>query len=89
MTHRTRRCEICGKEIDPERIDFIPETRLCTTHGREIQKFGGEFRRSSRHERTSKPGSLKHNYGGVSVTLKRNADAVEKLRAAWESRITD
>lgn len=31
-------------------------------------------------ERTSKPGSLKHNYGGVTTSKTRNVKAIERLR---------
>ena len=37
-----RNCEICKKPIDPERADAIPDTRLCTEHARQIERFGGE-----------------------------------------------
>ena len=40
---KTRLCEICKEEIDPERIEVIPETRLCTQHAIEIRTLGGEF----------------------------------------------
>jgi RNA polymerase-binding transcription factor DksA len=57
-----RLCVVCKAPIDAERIEAIPETRLCTEHGRQIQKHGGEFVVSATQERTSKPGSLKLNY---------------------------
>ncbi len=28
-------CEVCGKEIEFERLDIIPETRLCIEHAKE------------------------------------------------------
>jgi len=30
-------------KIDPERIDVLPETRLCIEHAKMIGKYGGEF----------------------------------------------
>jgi hypothetical protein len=86
MSVKSRRCEICKQEIDPERLEFLPETRLCMTHARMIEKYGGEFVITATQERTSKPGSLKRNYGGVSTTSTRNTAAVEKLRQEWEAR---
>jgi hypothetical protein len=80
----TRPCEICRQPIDPERIDVLPETRLCAEHARMIEKHGGEFRVSISQERTSKPGSLKRNYGGVTTSKTRNHLAIEKLRAEYE-----
>jgi Prokaryotic dksA/traR C4-type zinc finger len=84
MTERVRGCEICGKMIEPERAKALPATRLCIEHGREIQKYGGEFQVTSRHIRTSKEGSLKKNFGGVDVEQRRNRDAIEKLREEFE-----
>jgi hypothetical protein len=84
MSDTTRPCEICKRPIDPERIEFMPETRLCTEHAREIEKLGGEFLITARHERTSKPGSMKRNYGGVDIQKRRNTKALLKLRADYE-----
>ena len=81
MVGKTRPCEICKELIDPERVAAVPETRLCTEHARQIQKYGGEFLVTSSQERTSKPGSLKRNYGGVDIKKVRNSLAIEKLRA--------
>jgi len=81
----TRPCEICKKMIEEERLEVLPETRLCVEHAKAIQKYGGEFSLTGSYETTSKQGSLKHNYGGVNVTKTRNADAVEKLRRDYES----
>ena len=79
-----RRCIVCKCEIDPERIEAIPATRLCSVHGREIQKFGGEFVISASQERTSKQGSLKLNYGGISTSTTRNEDALRELLDEYE-----
>ena len=84
--NRMRYCEICKAVIDPERIEAIPDTRLCVEHGRQIQKHGGEFVVSASQERTSKVGSLKHNYGGIATSRARNQDAVERLRDEYEEQ---
>ena len=91
MSAKTRPCEVCGKMIDAERAESLPETRLCTEHGEAIAKFGGEFIRSSSMDRTSKEGSLKKNYGGVTTQKRRNQAAIEKLkdeydREQWEKK---
>jgi hypothetical protein len=59
-----RPCARCGATIPAGRLEVIPETEVCVTCSAEI---GGEFRLMVVTERTSKPGSLKLNYGGVSV----------------------
>ena len=55
-------------------MEAMPEARLCTRLGMEIEKFGGEFKMSATQERTSRQGSLKLNYGGISTTRVRNDD---------------
>lgn len=84
MSLKTRPCEICKRLIEPERIEAIPETRLCTEHAREIVRFGGEFVVTSATENLSKAGSLKKNYGGISTEKTRNKSALERLRRAFE-----
>jgi ribosome biogenesis SPOUT family RNA methylase Rps3 len=84
MAAKTRPCEICMKPIEAERLETIPETRLCLEHAEKIKKFGGEFVVTSTQERTSKPGSLKKNYGGVTPSMKRNHKAIEKLKDELE-----
>lgn len=79
---KARFCEICKQPIDPERVEVIPDTHLCTRHAHEIQQFGGEFRLLSHQEKTSKVGSLKKNFGGVTTRKVRNNDAMRKLREA-------
>lgn len=78
-----RRCEICQTVIDPERVDAIPDTRLCTMHAKAIQEFGGEFTVTGTLEKTSKEGSLKKNYGGVSTSRTRNTSAIARLKDAY------
>jgi len=84
MSSQPRPCEICQRMIDPERLEAVPDTRLCGEHARKISKYGGEFRLSASHDRTSKQGSLKHNYGGVTAHKTRNYEAVEQMRAEYE-----
>jgi hypothetical protein len=76
----SRPCFVCKKPIELERLDAIPETRLCTDHGHAIQKYGGEFFLSAAQERTSKKSSMKVNYGGISTYSTRNHDALERLK---------
>lgn len=80
-----RGCEICKQPIENERAECLPMTRLCIKHAQEIGKFGGEFRLSVVDEVTSKQGSLKKNYGGVTITQHRNDLAIHKLRDAYTS----
>jgi hypothetical protein len=83
---RTRLCEICKQPIENERTEGMPDTRLCGEHAREIEEFGGEFIVTAEQERTSKAGSLKINYGGVSTSKARNHAAIERLREAVARR---
>ncbi len=80
MSSKTRPCAVCGQPIGSERIEAAPATRLCLKHARQIQKYGGEFRVSAHVERTSKPESIKRNYGGVTPILSRNHEALERLK---------
>ena len=79
-----RICLICKQEIEAERAEAIPDTRLCAQHGREIERFGGEFRMTAEQERTSKRSSLKVNYGGITTARTRNQRAVEQVRDEYE-----
>ena len=81
-----RGCEICKQQIDAERAECLPMTRLCIKHAQEIEKFGGEFKLSIVEECISKQGSLKKNYGGVTIYQYRNQQAIHKLRDAYPSR---
>jgi len=86
MTMSRRFCEICGEPIDEERAEALPATRLCSEHAKAAGKFGGEFTLSHKTEVTSKQGSLKKNYGGVSTSQRRNNKAVEKLKDEYRKR---
>ncbi len=81
-----RLCMVCKREIENERIEAIPATRLCAAHGRQIQQYGGEFIVSASQERTSKQGSLKLNYGGITTTSTRNEAALNKLLDEYEKQ---
>ncbi len=81
-----RLCEICQQPINPERVEAIPETILCTQHAHEIAQFGGEFVTRVSHDKTSKPGSLKKNFGGVTTKKFHNDTAIRKLRAKYEDQ---
>ena len=84
MQVKRRPCEICGELIDPERIDVLPETRLCIEHAKMIGKYGGEFIVTGTQTNLGKSGSLKKNYGDVSIEKKRNTEALRKLREEYE-----
>ncbi len=79
-----RLCIVCKREIEPDRCEAIPATRLCTEHAREIERFGGEFTITASQERTSKQGSLKLNYGGIATSTERNEKALENLLDEYE-----
>jgi ribosome-binding protein aMBF1 (putative translation factor) len=86
MPEKTRPCEICGQPIDPERIEVVPETRLCVEHARMIGQYGGEFLVTGTQASLGRSGSLKKNYGDVSIDKKRNTEAPRKLREAYDQR---
>jgi hypothetical protein len=49
-------------------VEALPEGRLCIKCSQEV---GGEFEVRFTQENLSKPGSLKKNYGGVSLQKNR------------------
>ena len=63
-----RWCERCSTPIPPARVKAIPGTLLCFECSEEV---GGDFIYTARQENLGKAGSLKLNYGGVSITKKR------------------
>ena len=65
---RTRPCERCGTMIPPERIEVLPETRLCVACSRTV---GGEFDVTIVPENLAKAGSMKKNYGSFNVKKTR------------------
>jgi hypothetical protein len=54
--------------IPAERIEVLPETRLCITCSRAV---GGDLILTSRFDHTGKVGSIKKNIGGVTAKLRR------------------
>lgn len=91
MSSKRRFCEICNSEIEAERIEGGSTTRLCAKHAQEIEKHGGEFIGTGEFGSLGKQGSLKHNFGDVSVTFRRNEEAKRKLieeyeRERWEKK---
>ena len=67
-TDEKRTCERCDAVIPPARVKAMPGTWLCVECSEEV---GGEFVLIAKQENLGKPGSLKLNYGGVSVERKR------------------
>jgi hypothetical protein len=65
---KTRYCLRCREEIPAERIEVLPDTRLCVKC---VVAVGGEFEMRTSQENLGKAGSLKKNYGGVSVRKRR------------------
>jgi hypothetical protein len=86
MTVRTRPCEICGEEIPAERLECLPETRLCVEHSKLIERYGGEFTITIVHTNLAKSGSIKRNYGDVTSQKIRNHAALQRLRQEYEMR---
>jgi hypothetical protein len=80
MSTKTRPCAVCKKLIEADRVEAIPETRLCLEHARMIGKYGGEFLVTATQESLGKTGSLKRNYGGIATQMTRNQTAIDKLR---------
>lgn len=68
MASNTRPCQRCGALIPPERIEVLPDTRLCVECSR---KTGGEFDLTITPENLSKSGSLKKNYGSFDLKKTR------------------
>jgi len=68
MSAKQRWCARCKAEIPAERAEALPEARLCLKCSQEV---GGEFEVHFTQENLSKPGSLKKNYGGVTIQKKR------------------
>ncbi|MBL8797457.1 MAG: TraR/DksA C4-type zinc finger protein [Planctomycetia bacterium] len=68
MPGKTRPCERCKTMIPPERIEAVPETRLCVQCS---QTVGGEFELRVTPENLAKTGSLKKNYGSWTIEKRR------------------
>jgi hypothetical protein len=65
---KTRFCQRCKVEIPAERIEALPDTRLCVACSRAV---GGEFEVRAVPENLGKSGSLKKNYGGWTIVKTR------------------
>lgn len=63
-----RTCERCDAVIPPARVKALPGTWLCIECSEDI---GGDFVYIAKQENLGKAGSLKLNYGGVSIEKKR------------------
>jgi hypothetical protein len=63
-----RLCERCDVEIPAARVKALPGTWLCIECSREV---GGDFEYTATQQNLGKAGSLKLNYGGVSIQKKR------------------
>jgi hypothetical protein len=68
MPAKPRACQRCGSLIPVERLEALPETRLCIACS---QAVGGDFDVTAVSENLSKSGSLKKNYGGWTIHKKR------------------
>ena len=63
-----RTCERCDADIPPARVAAIPGTWLCVECSEEV---GGDFELIATQENLGKAGSMKLNYGGVSISRRR------------------
>ena len=68
QTEEQRNCEMCNAIIPPARVKALPGTWLCIECSQEV---GGDFVYIAVQENLRKAGSLKLNYGGVSIKKKR------------------
>jgi hypothetical protein len=68
MADKTRVCQRCKGVIPAERVEALPETRLCVQCS---QVVGGEFELVVTRENLGKAGSLKKISGGVIVRKRR------------------
>lgn len=63
-----RFCQRCKTEIPAERVEVLPDTRLCVKCSAAV---GGEFEVSVVPDNLAKAGSLKKNYGSWTVEKRR------------------
>lgn len=68
MSQKRRWCARCKVEISAERIEALPDTRLCIECSKQV---GGEFDVSFSTESLGKAGSMKKNYGGIEKLVKK------------------
>lgn len=64
MSAKTRPCQRCKTDIPAERLEALPETRLCVQCSRDV---GGEFEMRASPENLAKTGSLKKNYASWTI----------------------
>ncbi len=75
MPTQTRPCQRCRAEIPAERLEALPDTRLCVACSRQV---GGEFVVTAVPENLGKGGSLKKNYGAWTIRkTRRRIDPAE------------
>ena len=65
-----RLCERCNAPIPSARVKAIPGTWLCIECSEEV---GGDYVYTATQQNLGKAGSLKLNYGGVTISKKRRA----------------
>jgi hypothetical protein len=65
---KPRPCKRCKAEIPVERLEALPQTQICVKCSEAI---GGEWDYHISNESIGKAGSLKKNYGGISVRKTR------------------
>jgi DksA/TraR C4-type zinc finger protein len=70
-----RMCQRCRAEIPAERVEVLPDTRLCVKCSEAV---GGEFDLRVVPDNLAKTGSLKKNYG--SWTVEKRRKRIEPLR---------
>lgn len=68
MSLASRPCVRCKAMIPPERIETLPETRLCVQCSAAV---GSDFETAVVSENIGKAGSLKKNYGGFRLKKRR------------------
>ena len=68
MTVTSRPCAACGKMIPAERIELLPDTRLCVECSAEV---GSEFDVKLTPQNLSKAGSMKKNYSSFQIEKTR------------------
>jgi hypothetical protein len=68
MPVQPRPCKRCKAEIPAERMEAMPDTTLCVKCSEAV---GGEWDYTFATENIGKAGSLKKNYGGISLHKSR------------------
>jgi hypothetical protein len=80
MSTNPRPCIRCKAAIPAERLETLPQTRLCVKCSEAV---GSDFIVSFASENLAKTGSLKKNYGGLNVAKKRRRiEPLEEFPAA-------